>query len=180
MAPSQPNQVNQRMSSRVVLSVAICTAFLKTWAEHGPRTTAIGTFSPHGDSYYGCSDMVGNVSEWTNSLFLAYPYSPKSGVESRVNPNQRCLRGGDWATVVAQSAMRHNPPMEKEWQALWGFRVALSSAIPKAEDALVTRLSTETNANKGLHRSRWENDPDLWCAHYYWAEELINVTHTLD
>lgn len=32
-------------------------------------TTPVGQFSPQGDSYWGCSDMLGNVWEWSGSWF---------------------------------------------------------------------------------------------------------------
>ena len=44
-------------------------------------TTAIGMYSPHGDSPYGCVDMAGNVLEWTSGKF---------------DKNTCVVRGGAW------------------------------------------------------------------------------------
>ena len=64
---------------------------------------------PEGDSALGCRQMLGNVWEWTASLFAPYPgftaelyrdYSEPWFMERR-----RVLRGGAWAT---RSRMIHN------------------------------------------------------------------------
>jgi formylglycine-generating enzyme required for sulfatase activity len=57
-------------------------------------TTAVGSFSS-GASPYGVEDMAGNVREWVEDYFLAYPGAaadadPFFGEENRVN------RGGGW------------------------------------------------------------------------------------
>ncbi len=57
-------------------------------------TTAVGSF-PGGASPYGIEDMAGNVREWVEDYFLAYPGAaadadPFFGEENRVN------RGGGW------------------------------------------------------------------------------------
>jgi formylglycine-generating enzyme required for sulfatase activity len=57
-------------------------------------TTAVGSFSA-GASPYGVEDMAGNVREWTNDHFLAYPgmapdADPFFGEANRVH------RGGGW------------------------------------------------------------------------------------
>ena len=40
--------------------------------------------------------MVGNVWEWVNSLFKAYPYKADDGRESREAAGFRVLRGASW------------------------------------------------------------------------------------
>jgi formylglycine-generating enzyme required for sulfatase activity len=67
--------------------------------EGGPGdTTPVGQYSPRGDSPYGCVDMVGNVWEWTLSLFKGYPYDPENGREELKAGDDihRVLRGGSW------------------------------------------------------------------------------------
>jgi formylglycine-generating enzyme required for sulfatase activity len=67
------------------------------------QTSSVGQFSPAGDTPEGLVDMVGNVWEWTNSLFRPYPYNPADGRESREAAGFRVLRGASWrndATVT--------------------------------------------------------------------------------
>ena len=67
-------------------------------------TTLAGQYSPQGDSPYGCTDMAGNVWEWTRSLWgedlgkadFGYPYDPGDGRENLEAGRKvrRVLRGG--------------------------------------------------------------------------------------
>ncbi len=59
-------------------------------------TTQVGTYSPLGDSPYGCADMSGNIWQWTQSLYRPYPYNPNDGREVLRGSGFRVVRGGSF------------------------------------------------------------------------------------
>lgn len=58
--------------------------------------TPVGSY-PSGVSPYGAQDMLGNVWEWTTTLWkYQYPYRPDDGREDMESQDVRVLRGGSW------------------------------------------------------------------------------------
>lgn len=58
-------------------------------------TTEVGKY-PDGASPYGALDMAGNVWEWVQSKYKAYPYNATDGREKLDGSDVRVLRGGAW------------------------------------------------------------------------------------
>jgi formylglycine-generating enzyme required for sulfatase activity len=88
-------------------------------------TTAIGRYSPQGDSPYGCAGMAGNVWEWCQSLYRSYPYQAGDGREDRQLEDYRVLRGGSWYSEpqhVRCAARNYHSP--DTGGINYGFRVA--------------------------------------------------------
>jgi gamma-glutamyl hercynylcysteine S-oxide synthase len=124
---------------------ASCNAANKTqriypWGEEPPNlslcnhgnnlgnTSPVDRF-PNGASAVGCYDMLGNVWEWTASIFDAYPgfesYPYTGYSQAYFDGEHRVLKGGSWAT--------HSPSLRssfRNWydpgvrQIIAGFRCA--------------------------------------------------------
>ncbi|MCA9962797.1 MAG: formylglycine-generating enzyme family protein [Anaerolineales bacterium] len=82
-------------------------------------TTAVGRYSPQGDSPYGCMDMVGNVWEWCLNK-----YGNPTDVTIDQSKVLRALRGGSWGSLqssVCSSFRSDSQPLNRD--DLNGFRV---------------------------------------------------------
>lgn len=93
-------------------------------------TTYIGSH-PRDVSPHGVMDTIGNVAEWTNTLFMPYPYDPADGREDLAGRGPRVVRGGWWGANRhnARAAFRRSFPAAQasEWI---GFRVARDANLP--------------------------------------------------
>ncbi len=98
---------------------------------HEGSTTPVGAFSPLGDSPFGCSDMLGNVWEWTSTavrdeegrLLFGHPYRRDDG---REDPNGRCSRllmGGSYRSSFAWVSCIAERDMEPLRARDTGFRI---------------------------------------------------------
>jgi iron(II)-dependent oxidoreductase len=79
-----------------------------------------------GDSAFGCRQMLGNVWEWTDSVFGPYPGFEPGPYREYSEPwfgTRRVLRGGAWATrsrMVDNSYRNYFTPDRRDVVA--GFR----------------------------------------------------------
>ena len=101
------------------------------------NTSTVGCFPANG---FGLHDMVGNVWEWTRSLWgedwekpeFAYPYNPEDAKREDLKAGDgvlRVMRGGAWdySQVCARCAYRNGLHPDHRFDSL-GFRVVLRSS----------------------------------------------------
>jgi formylglycine-generating enzyme required for sulfatase activity len=82
---------------------------------------------PSGASPCGAWDMVGNVSEWTSSLYRPYPYMATDGREDPHTAGERVIRGGNWwqlrNSMRAAARVPQNPDIADEYTSFRLVRV---------------------------------------------------------
>jgi formylglycine-generating enzyme required for sulfatase activity len=115
----------------------------------GPGKATVGAGHPTppgknsaGASAYGVQDMAGNVSEWVDAFYQAYPGNTAS--DTNFGTTNRVVRGGNFHLQLedARTSRRvYNPPefsaaekVERSW--LIGFRCAVSADDQKLKDFL--------------------------------------------
>ena len=96
-------------------------------------TTAVGKYSPAGDSPYGVADLAGNVWEWVSDWYDGnyYTNSPVSNPQGITTGQYRVRRGSGWdkssTSVRTTHRDSYNPYFRNDFL---GFRVAVSAAVP--------------------------------------------------
>jgi formylglycine-generating enzyme required for sulfatase activity len=100
---------------------------VESW--EGSGSTPVGSY-PDGISPYGVYDMAGNVWEWTDSWYDAYPGSTCTTTE--FGEKLRVLRGGSWyhydslGPIGARCASRDRQ-VPQSISYIMGFRCAISA-----------------------------------------------------
>ena len=91
-------------------------------------TTPVGFYSPGGDSVFGVADMVGNVWEWTSSIFRPYPFRLEQNKENKGSTDRFVIRGGAWyySRKLARCACREGMNANQSSESI-GFRLACDS-----------------------------------------------------
>lgn len=69
-----------------------------------PNRLPVGTFA-QGASPYGAEDMIGNVWEWTDSLYR--PYNGNAYKSPNFERNLRVIRGNSWSSIGHFSPKAH-------------------------------------------------------------------------
>lgn len=108
------------------------------------RTTEVGKF-PSGATPYGVHDMAGNVAEWVDSYYQAYPGN--DGPNSEFGTRNRVVRGGTYKGSAddARTTRRlfHTPELAESERAnrafLIGFRCAISADDPRLQEQAGSR-----------------------------------------
>lgn len=103
-----------------------------------PRTSDVGQFAS-GVSFYGVHDLAGNVAEWVDTFYDAYPGNQTSNPD--FGSKLRVVRGGTYKGVIedARTTRRlyHTPQLneaEKKNRAfLIGFRCAIAADDPRIQ-----------------------------------------------
>jgi formylglycine-generating enzyme required for sulfatase activity len=88
--------------------------------------TPVGAY-PNSASSYGVLDMVGNVWEWTSTIFKPYPYVATDGREEAESSGPRVLRGCSWGDAARNARVAYRTYFDMSVVIAYdGFRLARS------------------------------------------------------
>jgi eukaryotic-like serine/threonine-protein kinase len=94
------------------------------------NTTSVKSYSPIGDSPYGCANMSGNVWEWTQDWYAAdyYAFSPARNPTGPDSGQFYILRGGSWNDSDARIRASFRQSVQPDFTEFnVGFRCAFSA-----------------------------------------------------
>jgi formylglycine-generating enzyme required for sulfatase activity len=98
-------------------------------------TTSVQRHVPYGASPEGVADMIGNVWEWTSSLFRPYPYDAHDGRETLKTNGWRVLRGGSWVNDLYTARTYTRLDGDFILYSNVGFRCATSLPVLSRDEA---------------------------------------------
>ncbi len=115
------------------------------YAQLPRRVFEVGSI-PSGASWVGAMDMSGNVSEWTSSANVPYPYNPLDGRETQIDVLSRIIRGGNYDTSrISDLRGSYRGAGSPDINGVtWGIRCVLSDQSPEASESIRVPSVSET------------------------------------